>query len=368
MLMKRKYLFLLMAAALVMGFAACSEDDDDEVVPNIDLSTVTSDLTLQNGDVVTGKLNEDVKISIADGAKVTLRDAVILRGGMSGLWAGLTCQGNATIIVEGKDSVRGCSPKYPGIYIPKDKTLTINGTGSLFAKAGGQSGTGWGGAPGIGGQSGAYYINGGFIASGGGNIVVKGGDITAEGIEGGAGIGCGPLANCGNITISGGTVRAIGNEEAPGIGSAYCKDCGDITISGGTVYAIAGKIMAPAIGTVRGGKCGNITITGGIVDAVCYWHKTAAIGSGGINSKFESITITSGITSLTVSEKIVVTTPPIDQVRTTPLIGKGLEDAGSGDVNIDGKVNPDASWNGDGMKSLKLTKPDDSNNIWQLER
>jgi hypothetical protein len=350
--MRTKTIFLLMAAALVMGFAACSKDDGNENSGKvIDLSTVKHELILQNGDVVTGKLNEDVKISIADGAKVTLRDAVILRGGMSGLWAGLTCQGNATIIIEGKDSVRGCYPKYPGIYIPKDKTLTINGTGSLFAKAGGQSGTGWGGAPGIGGQSGAY-INGVYIPSGGGNIVVKGGDITAEGIEGGAGIGCGPLVNCGNITISGGTVRAIGNEEAPGIGSAYCKDCGDITISGGTVFAIAGKIIAPAIGTVRGGKCGNIMITGGIVNAVCHCHSTAAIGSGGKDSKFESITITSGITSLTAIEEIV-TTLPIDQVRTTPLIGKGPEDAGSGDVNIDGKLNPDVSWMGDGMKTLK---------------
>ena len=108
-------------------------------------------------------------------------------------------------------------------------------------------------------------------------------------------------------------------------------------------------------------------ITGGIVNAVCNCHSTAAIGSGGKDSKFESITITSGITSLTAIEEIV-TILPINQVRTTPLIGKGPEDAGSGDVNIDGKQNPDVSWMGDGMKSLKLTKPDDSNNIWMLER
>ena len=133
--MKLKFLFLLMAAALVMGFAACSEDDDDEVVPNIDLSTVTSDLTLQNGDVVTGNLKENVKISIADGATVTFKGDTI-KGAivMAVPRPGITCRGDATIILA-DGTVNVVSPfgdYYPGIYVPLGKTLIIRGnTGEL---------------------------------------------------------------------------------------------------------------------------------------------------------------------------------------------------------------------------------------------
>lgn len=325
-----------MAAALVMGFAACSEDDDDEVVPNIDLSTVTSDLTLQNGDVVTGRLKEDVKISIADGATVTFKGDTI-KGAivMAVPRPGITCRGDATIILA-DGTVNVVSPfgdYYPGIYVPLGKTLIIRGnTGELRVRG-----------------SHAAAIGGGSSSIGAFGETIYNDNV-----------------NCGNIRIEGGVIKAYSSKESAAIGAGTDTKCGDITIMGGTISA--NSTDGPAIGSVSGGSCGKIVITGGNITAKSTWNQAPAIGSSGwldydksgkSYGKFESITITSGITSLKATGGNGSTVPPI---------GKGADDTDSGDVNIDGKQNPDASWTGDGMKSLKLTKPEDSNNIWQLER
>ena len=84
--MKRQLAVLAAAAGLASGaFAA-----------EIDLSTVTVDTTLNNKDVITGTLGADVKLSIANGAYVTLRNVTIDRGHNSSCpWAGLTCEGDA---------------------------------------------------------------------------------------------------------------------------------------------------------------------------------------------------------------------------------------------------------------------------------
>ena len=112
----------------------------------IDLSTVTASKTAQDGDVLTGTLDgttQKYKISIADGATVTL-DGVSINGVTDGAadaslstvnWAGLTCEGNATIILkEGTtNTVRGFYHRCPGIFIPQGYTLTIEGPGTLNA-------------------------------------------------------------------------------------------------------------------------------------------------------------------------------------------------------------------------------------------
>lgn len=66
----------------------------------IDLSTVTSDITVNNGYTLTGTLVANKKISIADGATVTLNN-VTINGVDNGSynWAGITCNGNATLIL-----------------------------------------------------------------------------------------------------------------------------------------------------------------------------------------------------------------------------------------------------------------------------
>ena len=226
------------------------------------LSTINADYTASNGETLTGTLGSNVKISIADGATVTLKDVTI--NGVNSTdykWAGITCEGDATIILNGTNTVTGFSEKYPGIFVSSGKTLVINGTGELNASSNGSYDNGSGGA-GIGGGNGMDC----------GNIEIQNGTVTATGKENGAGIGGGYNANCGNITISGGTVTATGGYRAAGIGGGKrqsTSSCGNITISGGTITATGGEDAA-GIGGGRGNgntsksSCGTITITSGV--------------------------------------------------------------------------------------------------------
>jgi len=238
------------------------------------LAFLSADYVAKNGATLTGTLARNVKISIADGATVTLKDANINGSGTwtDGYYAGITCAGTATINLEGTNTVKGFINTYPGIYVPEEKTLTINGPGSLKASTGGTHGSGIGG------------IHWGSC----GNIKITGGTITAEGGAAAAAIGSGNASSCGDITITGGNVTAIGNINdnwrgvGIGCGDGYSADsnrakCGNITISGGTVTAI-GKNGGVGIGSGLYGDCGTITITSGVTSV------TATKGSGATNS------------------------------------------------------------------------------------
>ena len=205
----------------------------------VDLSTVTADYTAQDGDILTGTLdvaNHPVKISVADGAKVTLHNVTI--DGISDLqqieWAGITCLGNATLILSGTNTVKGFYSSYPGIYVSTNKTLTLQGSGSLNA-----SSNGW--AAGIGGGYAAYA----------------------------------PELYCGNIVIKSGIITATGGQWAAGIGSGYKGSCGTITITGGTVTATKGAETVNSIGSGKEGSCGTVTIGGTV-----YWDGTAYQNGG----------------------------------------------------------------------------------------
>ena len=71
------------------------------------------------------------------------------------------------------------------------------------------------------------------------------GSLTAEGGEGGAGIGGGYESGAGNIEITGGTVEAVGGEGAAGIGGGVYGPGRDIEISGGKVSASGGSYSSP---------------------------------------------------------------------------------------------------------------------------
>ena len=210
-----------------------------------DLSTIIANYTAADGETLYGTLAGNYKISIAAGATVTLKDVTI---DGSGNYAGINCMGDATIILDGTNNVKGCSPDYPGIYVPRNKTLTILGTGSLTA-IGNDSGAG------IGGSSDADC----------GNIVIEGGTIAAMGGTHAAGIGSGGYGSCGSITISGGTVTATGGDEAAGIGSSW-GSCGNITITDGvtSVTATKGFDAYNSIGAGYHGSCGTVTIGGNV--------------------------------------------------------------------------------------------------------
>ena len=260
----------------------------------VDLATLTAAYEAQDGDVLTGTLGANVKISIADGATVTL-DGVTINGVNDNYeWAGLNCLGDATIVLKdgSENTVKGFYEDYPGIFVPEGKRLIIKGgtegTGKLTASPfdGGGTDTSYG--AGIGGgytiACGDISIEGGVItATGGyqaagigsgynatcGNISITGGDITATGGDCAAGIGGGSITSCGNITITGGDITATGGSEAPGIGSGYDGSCGNITIANTVtkVTATNGSYAPNSIGAGAYGTCGTITIGG---DATTY--------------------------------------------------------------------------------------------------
>ena len=227
----------------------------------INLANVTENKEAQNGDILTGTLANNVKISIADGATVILNGVSINANGgwTSGNYAGITCEGDATIILSGTNTVKGFYEDYPGIYVPENKTVTIQGSGSLTA-----SSNGW--AAGIGGGNTGNC----------GNITITGGNITATGGSGRAGIGGGSGA-CGNITITGGTITATGGNNAAGIGGGTDGTCGNITITSGVtrVTATKGNYAPNSIGAGGDGTCGTVTIGGTV-----YWDGSAYKNGG----------------------------------------------------------------------------------------
>ena len=250
----------------------------------VDLSTLTADYELKDGDVLTGTLAANVMITIADGATVTL-DGLTINGtnNDSYKWAGLTPLGDATIILAdgSTNTIKGFQERYPGILAAVGKTLTIKGTGSLTASSNGMG-------AGIGGSRDISC----------GNIEIQGGVITADGGTGSASIGGGYKASCGNITISGGTVTANGGLGGAGIGSGNQSSCVNITISGGSVTATGGQYAA-GIGSGGSGSCVNITISGGTVTANG-GDGSAGIGSGyGNSASCGTITIESSVTQVT---------------------------------------------------------------------
>ena len=241
----------------------------------IRLDTLTVNYTAHDGDWLTGTLVNRVKVTIAQGATVTLKNVNINADGRWGgegmAWPGIECEGDATIVLaEGTTStVRGISDRYAGISVPSGHTLTLRGPGTLNAIGGSWS-------AGIG----ASYN----LFEGCGNIVIESGTINATGgSEHGAGIGNTIDNPCGDITITGGTVTATGlAESAPGIGAGenagpFGINCGKITITGGTITATGGA-NAAGIGNGNGTQIDAITITTGITSI------TATHGNGVANA------------------------------------------------------------------------------------
>lgn len=225
-----------------------------------DLSTLSDHHVALDGDVLTGTLSGNKKISIAPGATVTLNGVTIPGGNSTDTkWAGINCLGDATIILTGTNSIKGFDSSYPAIHVPVGNTLTIKGEGSLQAHSNTQS-------CGIGG---GRRLNCG-------NIVIQGGTITTWGSEANAAIGSGMYAECGDITISGGTVTATGAFFAACIGTGHgasfsegndaISKCGDITLSGGTITVTRGFFQGTFIGKGYGKddavQCGTINTTG----------------------------------------------------------------------------------------------------------
>ena len=198
------------------------------------LSSLDADHTAQNGEILTGQLGVSHKVSIAAGATVILKNVDINYGKTltASPYSGITCLGDATLIVSGTDYVKSFDDGYPGIFVPSGHTLTITGSGMLYADGPKDDGAGIG--------SGRDNIEA-YRACG--NIVLQGGTIWATGGSGAAGIGSGASANY--------------TEYDPGTPSS----CGDITIKSSVTSVLATKGSgAESIGKGQYSTCGTVTI------------------------------------------------------------------------------------------------------------
>ena len=302
----------------------------------------------QDGEILTGTLSVGryCKLLIGYGATVTLKDVTIEGANNEGRkWAGITCLGDATIILKGTNSVTGSYKDYPGIQPAhkdgtEDYTLTIKGDGELTVSP-----------HRINDMSKAAGIGAGTNIPCG-NIVIEGGTINATGGDSsGAGIGAGSGSTgfCGKITISGGTINAIGGSNGAGIGGGDDNAiCDDIFISGGKIDATGGSLTGAGIGagnsngscdaidisggtvTAQGapqgagigggyqGSCKSILIRGGTITATGGSSTGAGIGGGNLSPVNQFITITSGV------EKVTATKNSTDSYdENTDCIGRG---------------------------------------------
>ena len=231
----------------------------------IDLSTITTDYVIPDGATLTGTLQNNVVLSVADNATITLSNVDINwnKTWTGGDHAGITCD-NATIILAEctTNKIRGFLDGNPGVYVRQNKTITIQGTGTLYAATNG-------GAAAIGSGYGAQNSSARY----GGNIVINGGTIYATGGVLAAGIGAGGRARIGNITINGGIICANAGSASAGIGCGQTKNnseksqCGNITISANVTYLKATKASDAAHSIGKGSNsstalCGTVTVAG----------------------------------------------------------------------------------------------------------
>ena len=303
--------------------------------PIVTLTPDTGDVVLYDGHTVTGTGGISTHVTVLAGATVALSNATITGTSPYSIhnWAGITCLGDAVIILEDDNIVNSRHMYYPGIQPgPPGTTLTIRGNGSLEA-CGEWDGPGIG--SGYGGTCGNIVIEGGVIAAKGGtdapgigsgdggtcgDIVIEGGVIVAMGGTNASGIGSGRTAACGDITISGGTITATGGRWSAGIGCGNYGICGDMTISGGTITATGGE-QAPGIGCGLGNRntpssCGDITIGDGVtfVTATAGASTTNCVGTSFRWSSCGAVTI-AGVAMGSI-EQSTVTYDPSDTSST----------------------------------------------------
>lgn len=316
--MKRKNRILFLCLALTLsGMTACEKPDEGGDPKVIDLSTLTSDITLEDRMVLTGTLDgekQHVKISIADGATVILNEACINGANDRECdWASLACLGDATIIIAGKNSLSGYSDYSPCIFVPEGKTLKFKATNtpeSFYNEWGERLKNEWD-------KECTDTLN-----------------ISNKGYSAAIGGTC--FDPSGSIEIWGGVYYLSTSCDGACIGSGPDSTCGDIRIEGGHIFADAGG-NAAAIGSAENGQCGDIIIRGGRISARAGY--AAAIGSG--KSGF--------FKTLTIERTFEYIKSVINDDSTGVPIGRGEDDWLSGQVYIAGAINPDRDWIGTGL-------------------
>ena len=172
-------------------------------------------VTSANQNNILDAVNEDgTATAVYDPASktLTLNGAEITKAYVTGygtINAGIFIQEDKlTIMIEGENNVNmGMSNSY-GIYSPTDKTLTIDGTGSIDINATSDG-----------------------IRTTWSNFIINGGNITTYGGLGGI------INTAGNITINGGSVKALGPNNRRGVFNQQ----GTLIVDGGVLEAQGGR-------------------------------------------------------------------------------------------------------------------------------
>ncbi len=204
-------------------------------------------------------VRDDVKLILADGAKLTGKGITVTRGNKLEIYG--QKKGNGALVVTAEDYYAGIGSYYVGEQVSIDAGTMVFHGGIITANGGKR-------AAGIGG---GRYSNGG-------TVTINGGTINATSAEYGPGIGCGVNYDVDNdnvndygivLLINGGTVNARGGSDGAGIGGGYLSDGGKVTIHGGNIMA-QGGVRAPGIGSGYDSSrpATEFTIRGGTVTAI----------------------------------------------------------------------------------------------------
>ena len=281
-----RLLSLVLLGTFIPSYVLAADWDLDKgsitvsaTVENQTVSQAGGSPTVDSNPVITsssGTTNNTVTITAEKNAtaNVTLENVNIdtrTRGEAAITTSG---EGNVNIELDGTNRVQS-GENHAGVEKKDNGTLTItdeNKDGSLTAN-GGDGGAGIGG--------GASYN--------GSNIEISSGEVTAIGGNFGAGIGGGQAGSGSNITIEGGKVKAQGGWSGAGIGGGGSGSGNNIAISDGEVTAKGGTFGAGIGGGGDGGGGNNITIDGGKVTA--QGGKNGAGIGGGLRSNGSGITI-----------------------------------------------------------------------------
>ncbi|MFR1421658.1 MAG: hypothetical protein ACLSSX_00060 [Dysosmobacter sp.] len=255
------------------GVSYLDENGSKQTADNV--TVVESGTTAWNGGwyVVNGSVTISERVTVSGDVRLILEDGAVL-----------TINRGIQVQDDDRDPSNGSANKLT-IYAQSDKenmgALTANGNNGGAGIGGGDSGSGGnitingGNVTATGGQY-AAGIGGGNGGSGG-TVTIHGGNVTASSGDSGAGIGGGYSGSGGTITINGGRVKANGGDSGAGIGGGRRGSGGEITIHGGSVTATGGQDAA-GIGGGYDASGGTVTIHGGSVTA------TGGLSASGIGS------------------------------------------------------------------------------------
>ena len=229
---------------------------------------IIGDLVEYTGEyMITGTSNENIVRIMDEGTyNITIKDLNLTgkeicafnlnRNTIStDVFVNLYIEGNNYLYGEGSVALgfTGGTPNVNGVT--NGSTLTIQGTGSLYAEGGKF-------CAGIG----SGYTGFDAAARDANNIIINSGNITAIGGMNGCGIGGGHNKNVNNIIINGGNIE-VNSQRGKGIGACNNGISNNIIINGGIIKSNTTKTAGQGI--IGGAKgSGKVIVNGGTIDLV----------------------------------------------------------------------------------------------------